>query len=125
MGLDVAETRPLSTPELNLYFAMICEAIMRVLFEARRTIRSSEWLEDFQWLYSEETRAETSFLRLASLFDIDHEWIREKVYDALARGDTLEAPSLARGRKRCHLAGLLVLDEARARLSERRSMEAA
>jgi len=101
------------TPELSLYFTLLCEAIQRVLFEARRPVRSPDWLEDFQWIFSDEIYP-TSFLRLTSLLDIDHEWIRSRIYDALERGDPLEAPSLARGRQRCRLAGLSIVDEARA-----------
>jgi len=100
---------------LNLCFALICEAVQRVLFEAHRYIRSPDWLLDYQWLFSEESAHPTSFLYLTALLDIDAGWIRERVYDALDRGDPLDAPSVASGRKRCRLAGLIVLDEAKAR----------
>jgi hypothetical protein len=114
------------TPELNLYFAMICEAVQRVLFEARRPVRSPDWLEDFQWIYSDKWHP-TSFRRLTSLLDIDGDWIRERIYDALSRGDPLEAPCLAQGRRRCRLAGLIVRDEdkGRRRVLARRRIAAA
>lgn len=100
---------------MNLRFALVCEAVQRVLFEAKRPVRSPAWLEDMQWLFSDEVGYPLAFLPLCGVLDIDHEWIRERIYDALSRGDPLDSPTLASGRKRCRLAGLIVLDEAKAR----------
>jgi len=101
------------------------EAIQRVLVEARRPVRSSAWLEDLRWIYSNESQHPFSFLCVAAILNLDPEWIRDRIYRALSRGDPLAAPTLAQGLKRCRLAGLISLDEAKTRRQRQELVPAA
>jgi hypothetical protein len=103
----LSPTIELDTPELKLCNALVFEAVQRVLFEARRPVRSVDWLLDFEWIKSNDRTYPYSFLPLADCLGLNAVEIRWQLYVATARSDPHDAPTYAQGRKRARVVGLI------------------